>query len=676
MQEATQAADIELVDVSQARSNGSQCSSSSAATQPTDSSEPSDAVRNFRVALVTMPFAFSIRPSIQLGLLKAIARRAGFPVDDYYLNMELAAQLGISFYEEIIHSLNAFRMPLTGEWLFSVAAFGEESSRADFFAAFPGEPVRLATTTGKDVAYLNDLRERVIPEFIEQCMERVDWGSYNAVGFTSTYQQNVASLALAKRIKQRFPNVAIIFGGSNLEGEMGPEYARSFPIIDYAVVGDADAVFPELLTRLAEGKETDDLLGVVTRRGDDIVFPGPAQPFRDLDSLPIPDYDSYYALAQRCGVDSYKDPGGDPVHDLEQRAIPFEASRGCWWGQKSHCTFCGFNRTSMVYRSKGAERTLAELDALNSKYGTGAFFASDSILDMKLVDGLFAPLASRSDRYEFFYLTKSNLTREQVRTLARGGLRVIFPGIESLTTHVLKLMRKGVTRLQNINTLKWSTYYGLTLCWNLLHGFPGEEPEDYVEELETVKLICHLGPPLTCWRIWVDRFSPNFRDRELFPIKWLRPNESYGYVYPSHVSPDKIAYFFEYESACDLVPEESFRETQDFIGRWRLDWNSGRRAALTYCRTESELVITDTRFDRNAPRTYTLPERDGDIYEAFGSAPRTPAQVCAALGTGSSGTEFDEDSITATCDDLCDAGLMIGEAGKYLSLAIPADPEF
>jgi ribosomal peptide maturation radical SAM protein 1 len=646
MQEATQAADIALVPA-----------------------------KNFRVALVAMPFAFSIRPSIQLGLLKAIGRRAGFPVDDYYLNMDLVAQLGISFYEEIIHSQSTYRMPQTGEWLFSVAAFGEESSRADIFAAFPEEAARLAATTGKDVAYLNDLRERVIPEFIERCMERVDWGSYNAVGFTSSYQQNVASLALAKRIKQRFPDVAIILGGSNMDGDMGPEYARSFPFIDYAVVGEADAVFPELLTRLNEGKETDDLLGVITRRGEGIVFPGPAQPFQDLDSLPMPDYDSYYEAARRCGVDRFKDPGGDPVHELEQRAIPFEGSRGCWWGHKSHCTFCGFNKAGQIYRSKGAERTLAELDALNSKYGTGAFFASDNILNMKFVDELFAPLASRSDRYEFYYFTKSNLTREQVRTIARGGVRVICPGIESLTTHVLKLMRKGVTRLQNISMLKWSTYYGLTVCWNLLHGFPGEEPEDYVEELESVKLIRHLSPPLGCLRIRVDRFSPNFRDRELFPTKWLRPNESYGYVYPPHVSLDKIAYFFDYESACDLVPEKSFRETQDFVARWRLDWYSGRRAALTYSRTDAGLAITDTRFDRNAPRTYTLSELDGDIYEAFGSAPRTPAQVCAALGSGSSGTEFDEDTIAATCEYLCDAGLMIGEAGKFLSLATPAEPE-
>ena len=34
-----------------------------------------------------------------------------------------------------------------------------------------------------------------------------------------------------------------------------------------------------------------------------------------------------------------------------------------------------------------------------------------------------------------------------------------------------------------------------------------------------------------------------------------------------------------------------------------------------------------------------------------------------------------EDSIAIVCDAFCETGLVIGEAGKYLSLAIPADPE-
>lgn len=49
----------------------------------------------FRVALVGMPFGTDPGvPSIQLGLLQAIAERAGFPTETYHLYVDLAQRLG------------------------------------------------------------------------------------------------------------------------------------------------------------------------------------------------------------------------------------------------------------------------------------------------------------------------------------------------------------------------------------------------------------------------------------------------------------------------------------------------------------------------------------------------------------------------------------------------------
>ena len=74
---------------------------------------------------------------------------------------------------------------------------------------------------------------------------------------------------------------------------------------------------------------------------------------------------------------------------------------------------------------------------------------------------------------------KANLTREQVRLLADAGVRHIQPGIESLSDHVLALMKKGVTGLRNVQLLKWCKEYGIEVDWNILYGFPGETREDY-----------------------------------------------------------------------------------------------------------------------------------------------------------------------------------------------------
>jgi ribosomal peptide maturation radical SAM protein 1 len=653
--------DVRLEGIGAARCGGKEDS---------EAGSTSDAVRNYRVALVTMPFSFVSGPSIQIGLLKAIARQAGFPVDDHYLNLSLAAQLGDAAYAKIMDNQNG---RLTGEWLFSVAAFGARASRADYFGAFPEEAARVTGASGKGVEFWNDLRERVLPAYIEDCLDKTDWGSYNAVGFSSAYQQNVASLALARRIKASFPHVAIIFGGPNMDGEMGLEYVRAFPYVDYAVSGEGDLAFPALLTRLAEGKCTEDLAGVITRRGDTVTFTGPAEPITDLDSLPIPDYDAFFETAHAYGLDDDRSYKKARMRLLQSDVLPIEGSRGCWWGEKSHCTFCGLYRGSISYRSKSPERMLAELDDLSAKYNKKAFFPCDSILNMKFIDGVFAPLAARKAGYEFFYFTKANLTRSQIRTLAKGGMRFIFPGIESLSSHVLRLMRKGTTKLQNVNFLRWSTYYDIDVGWNLLYGFPGELQEDYAEELETIRLISHLAPPQGAYPITLHRFSPDFCDEERFPVPLRRPDDSYSYVYPDDVNLNEAAFCFDCDLGCDEALADLHRQASELIATWFGGWYDGGRASLTYRRCGSELMVEDTRFDRTA--RYTLIEQDADIYEAFGAAPRSPAQVYASLSSELGPMAPDEETVRGACDVFCDMGLMIEDAGKYLSLAIPADPE-
>src|SRR5882757_4852860 len=72
-----------------------------------------------RVALVSMPFMETSRPSIQLGLLKAVAEQHGFGVRTLHANLDFAVRIGVDRYDRLCQA----RGPLAGEWLFSVAAF-------------------------------------------------------------------------------------------------------------------------------------------------------------------------------------------------------------------------------------------------------------------------------------------------------------------------------------------------------------------------------------------------------------------------------------------------------------------------------------------------------------------------------------------------------------------------
>ena len=57
-----------------------------------------------------------------------------------------------------------------------------------------------------------------------------------------------------------------------------------------------------------------------------------------------------------------------------------------------------------------------------------------------------------------FYETKANLTKDQLRALREAGIGTIQPGIESLSTDVLRTMRKGTTAVQK-GPLWWAAHH-------------------------------------------------------------------------------------------------------------------------------------------------------------------------------------------------------------------------
>lgn len=612
----------------------------------------------YRTALVNMPFASSTRPSLQMGLLSSIVRAAGFPVDTHYFNLDLAAEFSPALYERFCEH----RGHMSGEWLFGAAAFGDgdEDATAIYFDAFPEEEA-WAESIGKDRPSMNDMRRHVLPRFIERCASSVDWSQYCVVGFSSTFQQNVASLALARRIKERHPEVLIVFGGANTEGEMGHELMRSFRYIDFAVSGEGDTVFPALLRCLAVGEPTEHLQGVVWRRPDGYVLGRQALPIEKLDELPTPNYDEYFSKARSLGLLRGLAP---------EVTIPFESSRGCWWGAKHHCTFCGLNGLGIGFRKKSADRVLTELTELSSAYTVTAFEAVDNIMSIDHVDAVFGKLAEGRIDFEFFYEVKANLTRESIEKLARGGVRHLQPGIESMSTDVLKLMRKGCTMLQNVLCLKWCHHYGIHVSWNLLVGFPGETEANYIDQLRILKAISHLEPPASCNRIWLERFSPYYTRGDELGVRNRRPSRSYSFVYPEHVDLTRLAYFFDYEMA-GTVPASVHSSTQEWVARWNEIWKSERKHHLTYRRTPNSLLVDFNRGPEDCG-TYVLSGPPAVIYEFCGDAVRTPKNVRRHL-LDATGLEVTEDEVRAALETFCDARLMLGEDDKFLSLALPVN---
>jgi ribosomal peptide maturation radical SAM protein 1 len=301
------------------------------------------------------------------------------------------------------------------------------------------------------------------------------------------------------------------------------------------------------------------------------------------------------------------------------------------------------------------------------------FKINSTRLDLKYLKDLFKQIHEKRLDYNFAWEIKANLTREQLRTMNLGGMKFLQPGIESLNTHILQLMRKGCTMLQNLVTLKWCRYYGIGVLWNLLYGFPGERKEDFLRETAILKLISHLEPPAGCGRIWLERFSPYFFDREKFPVTNIRPESSYAYVYPPNVLLERIAYSFDYEMG-ETVPESVHSEKKDWVKNWNHKWNANEPDALSFSSKNNQIQIRDRRTMLNQsgkiPTNYELSGTSAWIYEFCSDTYRTVRQIQEEQDKMHI-KKCSEKTIQETLDLFCNLGLTVSEDGKYFSLALP-----
>ncbi len=622
------------------------------------------------VSLVCMPFAEVQRPSIALGLLHAALADTTIQSEVVYGNFQFAESIGLVSYQAM---QSAPTDHLLGEWCFAGNLFPGIAERDEEYlnlvlevrcSGFPADLEQrknlMRWVRAQTAAYVDRLAEDIVAR------------KPRIVGCSSVFQQHCASVALLKRIRELSPETVLLLGGANCEGEMGVETLRAFPWVDCVVSGEADAIFADLCRVLLEhGRafQRDALpYGAISQAHFRNLFPvvsgNGAQPprpvIRDMDALPVPDYDHYFETLRASTLSNLIQPG-----------LLAESSRGCWWGEKSHCTFCGLNGTGMKHRSKSPDRVLAELSQLSGRYGIRSFQFVDNILDMSYFKTVLPKLAEAENKYALFYEIKANLKREHVGLLADAGIRWIQPGIESLDDNVLGLIGKGNSTLMNLQLLKWSSEFGIHAAWNMLSGIPGEKDSWYAEMAKWLPAIFHLQPPSGVNRVRYDRFSPYHTRAQDFGLI-LEPSRAYEYVYPfPKESLMRLAYSFEDSRQMGHIhrgmhDQPGQQELQAVVQGWNQIWNTARPVLRVYD-DGRQLQIVDTR-PCARQRNWTAGELESDIYRHCDSA-QTLTSLLKQLSTRR-GTEVSMQEVEPAIGTLCEAKVLLRLNGKLLAVGV------
>lgn len=294
------------------------------------------------------------------------------------------------------------------------------------------------------------------------------------VGFGCMTCEFPDAVAEAKRLKEKFPDILVVFGGPHPSAD--PEECLKTGVVDFVIVGEGEIALTQLLNHLEQGLPTDQIQGLWTMDEGLVLASNPA-PTPEIDSLPFPAYDmldlsAYYKLNL-------------PWHfPRRPEMVPFISSRGCPY----RCSYC-HNLHGKSYRGQSAEWVIDQLEYLDKVLGVREIMMVDDIfnfdlerakticrgiIDRKINLTIQFPNGVRGDRFD----------EELVELMAKAGTHFMAVAIETVSVKYQKLIRKNLKIDKAYQTVLWAKKYGIEVCGFFMIGFPGESKEEIQETLD------------------------------------------------------------------------------------------------------------------------------------------------------------------------------------------------
>ncbi len=505
-------------------------------------------------------------------------------------------------------------------------------------------------------AGIDKLRDETIPAWLEETADRLAAEPFTLYGMTCVFDQTFASIALGKALKARSPERLVALGGYSVRSPTAEMLIRAFPWVDAVCIDEGEPVIEGLARASAGQIPLEDVPGLVIRGPHGAPQrTKPAQRWK-MDEIPIPDYSNWF--------DDLKRLSQDHKLDISTFGMPVENSRGCWWGAKKHCIFCGIHDADLAYRQKSPERALEQLDVLAERWGEKRFRFADYILPHSYYSTLIPALSNRD--YSLACEIKANVQEENMQLLADAGFVDVQPGIESFSSEILRLMDKGVRAARCVYLMRVGRAVGIKVFYNLLHSFPGEGIEAYRRMLRMVPRLRHLDSPMSKIPVQITRGAP----LQVAPERWGLPESdpeprydillSEGYRAASGFSTGDYAYYF---SRVHQVPEtlrSLHRKLAAELQAWtRMD---EQQTADLIRRSTNRSSIQDGRYGDTV--IHELSGLEADLLDAM-DKPVSLERVR---------TEFQEQSPEAIDDALArldELGLYFEDEGEVVALPLP-----
>jgi ribosomal peptide maturation radical SAM protein 1 len=608
------------------------------------------------IALVSPPWPLYTRPSIQLGTLKAFVR-SRFPhirVSAYHFYLQVAEAIGYRLY----HSIS--ERTWLAETVYGALLYPDRLDR--MAQLFRREAAGAPGLRRLDIGHLASRVEALSAEWIAA----TDWSSFRLVGFSSVLCQLTACLYLIRHLKERNPHITALVGGSAFSRLSGAAALRLFPPIDAVVYGEGELPLAHLVQHhVVEGRRLAEMPaanGILIRDTPDAQGTGRGfSQLENLDHLPLPDFDDYFATLSGFSASKRFFP-----------TLPVEFSRGCWWqrdsgaGDASGCDFCNLNLQWRGYRPKSGGRVVAEVEQLTRRHRVLSLAITDNVLPKESTGDILRGLAGLNRDMTLFAEIRATTPLAELELMRAAGLRTVQVGIEALSTRLLRKLHKGTTAIQNLEIMKHCEALGIANLSNLILHFPLSDEQDVEETLRTMAFSGSLRPPKAVG-FWLGLGSPVWRNPSAYGIGAVVNHPNWSKIFPPAIVRSLPLMVQSYRGQA-AAQRRLWRPVQSRLKAWETSYKRLMSAPLadpilSYQDGGEFMIIRVRRLEGDA-LNHRLEGTSRQIY-LFCGHPRPLKQIIERF------PQVAADKITSFLEKMGRERLMFAENSRFLSLASP-----
>ncbi|MFA6012166.1 MAG: radical SAM protein [Desulfobacteraceae bacterium] len=278
-------------------------------------------------------------------------------------------------------------------------------------------------------------------------------------------------------IKKHAPDALLVIGGPYATSNVSSVLLEN--PIDYAVLGEGEASFLNLVKAYTSHGDLDSVRGIAYKKDGTVVVTEKEDYIHNLDSIPIPDYSLIHLSDYWGNRLQFNGILAETKHAsvISSRACPYR------------CVYC-HSMFGKKLRKRSPEHFVSEIRYLYQKFGVREFHIIDdvfnldrprmhTILNLIIQSGMTIKIAFPNG------LRGDVLEEEDILLLKKAGAYMLTLAIETGSPRLQTVIRKNLDIEKVMKNIAFAERIGLITRGFFMLGFPGETIAEMKQTIRT-----------------------------------------------------------------------------------------------------------------------------------------------------------------------------------------------